>query len=61
MLPKVLENSAFLVYIVSMVEEWRDKLLCIENRKNKSVIQCDESGVKIELKGIDKIEETNGI
>lgn len=61
MLPKVLENSASLVFIVSMVEEWRDKLLCIENRKNKSVIQCDETGVTIELKGIDKAEEANGI
>ena len=61
MLPKVLENSSSLVFIVSLVEEWRDKILCIENRKNKSVIRCDESGVKIELNGVDINEEANGI
>ena len=61
MLPKVLENSSFLVYLVSIIEEWRDKVLCIENKKNASVVECDETGVKIELKGIDKVEEANGI
>ena len=61
MLPKVLENSNCLVDIVSIIEEWRNKVLCMENTKNASVVVCDETGVKIELKGIDKIEEANGI
>ena len=61
MLPKVLENSGFLVFFVSIVEEWRNKVLCIENSKNAAVVRCDETGVKIELKGIEKIEEVNGI
>ena len=61
MLPKVLENSSCLIYLVSIIEEWRDKVLCIENKKNAAVVGCDETGVKIELKGIDKVEEANGI
>ena len=61
LLPKLLENSACLVYIVSTIEEWRNKLLCIETSKNASVVRCDETGVTIEIQGIDKTEDANGI
>ena len=62
MLPKLLENSGFLVHLVSIVEEWRNKVLCIEvDTKNPTVVRCDDTGINIELQGSDKIEETNNI
>ena len=62
MLPKLLENSSFLVHLVSIIEEWRNKVLCIEvDTKNPTVVRCDDTGINIELQGSDKIEETNNI
>ena len=56
-LPNIVENSEWLINLVSIIEGWRNKLLCVEDTKNHTRVSCDISGIKIEIKGMDDIEE----
>ena len=61
-LPTSVEHSPWLIGLVSLIEKWRNKLLCKEDLKDLSPrVSCDISGVKIEIKGIDEIEEASGL